>query len=90
MTHVDDFVDDYESDPYARWMLLLFRLPAIHKPLVDKFVNTKLFCTYGAKRYRVTGASRLGDVFLIADFKINYGYDLRVDVDDCSNWNPEP
>jgi hypothetical protein len=50
----------------------------------------ELFCEYEGKRYRVTGASRLGDVWLSADFAREYGYELRVDVEKCSVWGPTP
>jgi hypothetical protein len=50
----------------------------------------KLFCTYKDERYRVTGASRMGDIWLAKDFNRDVGYDLRVDLDECSGWTPTP
>lgn len=88
--HIDDFVDDRSQDPYARWMFLHFRLPAILQILAREFIATKLFCTYEGDRYRVTGASRLGDVWLTTDFEKSQGYDDRVDVADCSDWSDAP
>lgn len=89
MTHVDDYVEDFRSDPYARWMLMHFRMPAEMQTAFRKFTAPhKLFCTYQGKRYRCTGASRLGDVWLTADFSRDTGYDMRVDVAECSDWGP--
>lgn len=95
MTHVDDYVDNPAGDPYARWMLMHFRLPAVLQILCGDFLKTKLFCTWQGKRWRVTGASRLGDVWLHS--KLNFDpkktqpyYEERVELDECSEWGPEP
>jgi hypothetical protein len=89
--HVDDFIDDFRSDPYARWMFLHFRMPAEMQMAFRKFMEPhKLFCTYLGHRYRCTGASRMGDVWLAKDFNRDMGYDLRVDLSECSNWGSEP
>lgn len=93
-THIDDFIqfgsslsikDDMEI--YARWVLNHFRLPAIMmNAFGDIMSGHLLFCEYKGKKYRVTGASRMGDVWLAKDFKRKCGYDLRVCVDGCSKW----
>ncbi|HEY5234963.1 MAG TPA: hypothetical protein VIJ14_02195 [Rhabdochlamydiaceae bacterium] len=57
------------------------------KPWIDQY---KLFCDYGDQRYRVTGCSRLGDIWLSTNFKADAGYDLRVDLEECSNWGETP
>jgi hypothetical protein len=96
VTHVDDFIDDHAGDPYARWMLLHFRLSAVNQIDFAPFYRHKrLFCDYEGRRYRVTGASRMGDVWLHSNHHFDPGkslpfYELRVAVDDCSNWGAEP
>jgi hypothetical protein len=94
--HVDEWLDDvsFPSDPgevYARWWLDQARYPAwkksLYAPLMRDF---RLFCTYKGDRFRCTGASRLGDVWLAADHARTSGYDLRVNVTDCSQWGREP
>lgn len=87
--HVDDFIDgEFGKHKYARWVLNYFRMPAVLKNDFHEFMQPhKLFCDYDGKRYRCTGASRLGDVWLAKAFERHAGYDLRVDVADCSNWN---
>jgi|HubBroStandDraft_1064217.scaffolds.fasta_scaffold97125_3 hypothetical protein len=89
--HVDDFIDRHGGDPYARFVLSLFRLPAAQKLDFAPWIKPyRLFCTYEGRRWRCTGASRLGDVWLRADPQIDHGYDqgLRVNVMECSAWGP--
>lgn len=96
-THIDDWVDRFdtgsqtENEKYARWFFFLHRLAAVYKADWAKQIKQyKLFCTYNGKRYRVTGASRMGDVWLAEDMNREAGYDHRVMVDVCSNWSPIP
>lgn len=87
MRHVDDFIDDPASDRYAASWLESFRRPAFEK--IKKPDDRKLFATYKGRRYRVTGCSRLGDVWLHSNVKEDTTYEHRVDVDACSNWSAE-
>lgn len=93
-THVDDFIDNnIGNETYARFMLNFFRMPAILNMDFGKFLQEKkLFATFEGQRYRVTGASRMGDVWLRKDFERSDGYDerLRVMVDELSDWSPTP
>lgn len=94
-THVDEFIDDYRRDSrpekYARWVLNHFRLPATLQNAFDYFMEDhKLFCNYENMRYRVTGASRMGDIWLTDDFGQSTGYKLRVDIEKCSDWDSVP
>lgn len=86
--HVDDFIDDPKSDPYAARWFSLFRRPAYTKIVEPN--ESKLFGTYKGKRYRVTGCSRLGDVWLHANFSEDTTYQHRVNVDDVKDWSAEP
>jgi hypothetical protein len=90
--HVDDFIGDYlNPEKYARWFFFLHRLPAIDKSVFSEWIDQyKLFCDYEGNRYRVTGASRLGDIWLAKDLKRDIGYDLRVDLNKCSKWSQFP
>lgn len=89
--HVDDFIDDLESDDYAAFVLNFFRMPATYSVRFEKFTkHIKLFCTHEGKRYRVTYASCMGDICLSADMNRDRGYELRVDVDTCSLWSADP
>ena len=83
--HVDDFIDDLKSDAYARSWLESFRRPAWDK--MKEPDERKLFATYNGERFRVTGCSRLGDVWLSADPERDCGYEHRVDVGDLSDWS---
>ena len=96
-THVDDFIGygsnicsdkNPDNEDYARWVLNHFRLSAMCKNAFEEFMRPfKLFCEYKGEKYRVIGASRLGDIWLASDFKKAHGYDHRVCVDECSNWS---
>ena len=101
MKHIDDWLDErHETAPtdpgeaFALEWLEHFRRPAIdqdHKWLAQN----ALFCTYkDGQRYRCIGASRLGDVWLTSHYERVNGYDLRIDVADCSLWSrtvhPDP
>lgn len=91
-THIDEWLDrpvfGDKAEAYAKFVLSFKRMPAwmnmAFKPWMGQF---KLFCTYKGERYRCTGASRMGDVWLTKDFNRESGYDLRIDVDDCSEWS---
>lgn len=91
--HVDDFIDshfnrkDEDGVKYARWFFSLKRYSAANACDFEEWIEKyTLFCTYKRKRYRVTGCSRMGDVWLVKDQSRDHGYDKRVDVDDCSNF----
>ncbi len=94
---VDDFIahgktianTEAANVTYARFALLLFRLPAVHRiAFADLIRQYTLFCTYKGVRYRVTGASRMGDIWLTPDFTQETGYKLRVAISECSEFGP--
>ena len=89
MTHVDDWLDAPSAtadEKMAKEFLEHCRRPAIEKDHRWLAANP-LFCTYRGKRYRCIGASRMGDVWLTKDFTRENGYDLRIDVAECSEWS---
>lgn len=96
-THIDEFIDygtsitegsREENEDYARWLFNHWRLPAITRSAFEPFMKDyKLFCEFEDEKWRVTGASRLGDVWLTKNFEQDCGYQRRVAVDDCSKWS---
>ncbi len=93
MVHVDEFILDANTDVYASWFFLLNRLSATEKDKFEDYISKyKLFCTYQNKRHRVTGASRMGDVWLVEDLKhkSTHAYDLRVDIALCTEFSENP
>lgn len=97
--HVDDWLDatDYhccsEEEKYAKFVIEFLRLPAFKIMNYEKFMeNNKLFCTYNNKRWKVTGASRMGTISLHSDFnkRIYSGYEEAVFVNQCSEWSNKP
>ena len=87
MTHIDDWLDDPATGPadVKEW-LEHFRRPAIEKD--HAWLRARqLFCTYkDGQRYRCIGCSRMGDVWLTKHFERENGYDLRIDIADCTEW----
>lgn len=89
--HVDDFVLRHDESLYAQWCFFLFRQPAwVQLKFLAYTKEFKLFCQHEGQTYRVTGASRLGDVWLAKDWERDVGYDLRVDVSSCTGWASSP
>jgi hypothetical protein len=89
--HIDDWLDTQPKDDGEAWakeFLERCRRPAEDVDYAWIEANA-LFCAYRGERWRVLGASRLGDVWLTKDFKRVNGYDVRVDVDECSGWGRE-
>ena len=87
--HIDDWLNAPTADSaenMAKEFLEHCRRPAIDKDY-EWIESNPLFCTYKDKRWRVLGASRLGDVWLTKHFERVNGYDLRVDVVGCSAWS---
>ena len=90
--HIDDWLDTPATDDAEKWakeFLEHCRRPAIDKDHAWLAANP-LFCTYKGERWRVLGASRLGDVWLTKHFERVNGYDIRPDVDECSEWAKTP
>lgn len=92
MTHVNEFIDDIlknsKGECYARFFFLIHRLGAVLQGQFGEWTDQfKLFCTFEGKRYRVTGASRFGDIYLTKDQNREAGYEKRVSLDECSQWS---
>lgn len=89
--HIDDWLDKPswdEKENYARFVLDYKRFPAWKQTAYEPYLRQyKLFCKYKGNIYRVTGASRLGDVYLSSDFTQQHGYTERVNVTECSEWS---
>jgi hypothetical protein len=89
--HIDDWLDDpatalTDTMKLVKEWLEHFRRSAINKDHTW-LRSRKLLCTYkDGERYQCTGCSRLGDVWLTTHFGRENGYDLRVDIEDCSDW----
>ena len=90
--HIDDWLDTpnlncSQMEAYARFVLEFYRLPAWKQNLYQQFMNgNELYCTYNNVRYKVTGASRFGDVYLNSNLDAISGYTLRVAVSNCGYW----
>ena len=89
-THIYDWLEDnqYNKKVNKLWAYLDFRTRPVYYQMEHPMEEPsyKVICTYQGKEYRITGASRLGDIWLNTDFNQKRGYDLRVSIDDCSNY----
>jgi hypothetical protein len=94
--HVDVWLEGAvrSRDPgkrYAAFFLHHARLSASAQLAFKQFLPyLPLFCSYRGERFRCTGASRLGDVWLLRDHSRDHGFDLRVDVVECEGWSTSP
>ena len=95
-THIDDWLDKdphglIRKEVYARFMLEYFRMPATKQTeLRTPLRSLRLFATYQGQRVRITGASRMGDVWITHDFKQSTGYQDRVFIDNLSEFSATP
>jgi hypothetical protein len=89
--HIDDWLDlpaKDDAEKLAKEFLEHCRRPAAETDYAWIRANP-LFCTYKGERWRVVGASRLGDVWLSKQFDRENGYEIRPDVDACSDWSKD-
>ncbi len=93
MTHINDWIEERiyrKCSPDERYALAFFfikRMDAVSNNTLNPIMKQhKLFCTYEDTKYRVTGCSTMGDIWLTNNFNQERGYTIRVDVDLCSNW----
>lgn len=99
--HIDNYIDSmtgFSDKPkdvirmehYSKFFFLLHRLPAYMKNDFAEWINQyKLLCKYNGKKYRVTGCSRMGDIWLNENFNADNGYDHRVMINQVSDFSME-
>ena len=86
--HVDYFIEDETQDSYARLVFEILRLPAEKFTEVDHILSYHpLYCTYKQARFKVSGCSSMGDVWLVSDPEATHSYDHRVNIMECSEWS---
>jgi hypothetical protein len=95
LTHVDEWVAQPCSpkDPaaYAKFFFLINRLHAWMQGAFRPWIEPhELYCDFAGRTWRVTGASRMGDIWLAIDLTRQDGYDIRRYVDECTNWRSAP
>ena len=89
--HIYEWLDTEKTDENEKkvFEFLDFRTREEYWQMKNKHLAPKfdVFCIYENKKYKITGASRMGDVWLSKDFNRELGYDLRVDIDNCSTFS---
>jgi len=89
--HCDDYIHDLKAPKVLRVFLLIQRLPAMDKLLIeDSGFKPRLFADYEGQTHRVTMASTLGDVGITRDLLKDTGYDTRVPVEVLTNFRGKP
>lgn len=89
--HCDDFIHDFEAPMLLRAFLIVNRMPAADKYVLKSAgIDPKLFADLEGTTYRLTMASRMGDVGITKDFEQDMGYDTRVPLEKLSNFRGEP
>lgn len=94
MKHIKDWIEERvygkcpENEKYAVAFFFIKGMDAVSSfavaPIMDQH---KLFCMYEDERYRVTGCSTMGDVWINSNMNTDSGYTNRVSVEDCSEWS---
>jgi hypothetical protein len=91
--HIYAWLDRNEktSDPVTRKVWLFFEYhtkSAMFKSRNrDLLGDLKILCEFEDSQYRITGASRLGDIYLASNLERTVGYDLRVPLDRCKKFS---
>jgi len=92
--HIDDWLDFHFKPATQAEMLIKeifenFRAPAYECDENFRKENP-VFCTYEGTQYRITGASRLGDIWLSPNFSQVYGYEKCVCINEVENLRLSP
>ncbi len=87
-THCDDLIHEPTLPMCARYFLLVHRLPAIDGTVITAYKGSPVcFANYQGQRVRLVMASRFGDVGITRNLKAENGYELRVSMDDLSDFS---
>lgn len=86
--HCDDYIEDPSQPEVLRKFLERARAPAHGLLLPDPFPT--LYADLEGQTYRVTMASRLGDVGITKNFSKDIGYERRVWLEKLTNFRSEP
>ena len=94
--HIDEWLNERimtqinDDEKYAVAFFFLVGMSAVDTWTIAPIMkHHKLFCTYLDKVYRVTGSSTMGDIWLHSDYSKDSGYELRVDIEECSSFSPD-
>ena len=90
MKHIYKWLDENVANKEVKklWDFIDFKtMSALYRSQnKDKEPKYRVLCIYEGRQYRMTGASRLGDVWLNSDRNEDTGYTDRVDIEDCSHF----
>lgn len=87
MSHCDDYINDEAAPKVLRDYLRVARAPAHGAFERAKGNDPSLFANYAGKRVRVVMASEIGDVGIAYALNRDHGYDLRVGIEELTNFS---
>jgi len=85
--HCDNYIEDPETPECLRSFLKFARAPAHGSELGIK--QPLCYADYQGKRYKLTMASRFGDVGISTVMHAEHGYDHRVAISELSNFSTQ-
>jgi hypothetical protein len=90
--HCDDYISDKTQPKCLRKFLLYKRIPAYWavKRWKSSWGLPVLFATHKGARVRVNMASRFGDVGITTNLQALNGYELRVSLEELSDFSESP
>ena len=90
--HCDDYIRDKSQPKCLRKFLLYHRIPATWRfcRWKDSWGTPSLFAMYKGEPVRVQMASRFGDVGITTKMNQKNGYELRVNVEDLTDFLEGP
>jgi hypothetical protein len=86
--HCDDYIDDPSTPDPLRKYLARARMPGHGMLTLDEY--PRLFANHQGKRVRVVMASRFGDVGITSKLDQEFGYEIRVTIDQLDTFSETP
>ena len=91
--HIYDWLDEEKTDlaelKVQEYLDFRTRAAVYQMENKEKIYGLFVYCEYKGIKYRITGASRLGDIWLAKNLERESGYDIRVMIEDCSEFSFE-
>jgi len=89
--HCDDYISDLTQPKCLRLFLIVNRLPAVDRMLVEEAgFRPELYADHDGRRVRVVMASRIGDVGISSNLESADGYETRVAIEALANFHAAP
>jgi len=95
--HIHEWLDTFNKDKCKDKELLIVHEFLDYKSMSEvycianenKFKDLKVFCIYKNEKYRLTGCSRVGDVWIHSNLDSDHSYVNRVSIKELSGFSHE-